>query len=92
MESYLSSFQMMYKSQFQKMDPPDWFVAPGSHIMTGFGAGLVSVASPPLRVYCGVEALTLLSRSLLSVSLWCGLRQSSGFLSIMHNKAGVLEE
>ncbi len=32
MESYLFSFQMMYKSQFRKMDPYDWFCAPGSHM------------------------------------------------------------
>ncbi len=25
MESYLFSFQMMHKSQFQKIDPYDWF-------------------------------------------------------------------
>ncbi len=32
MESYLFSFQMMHKSQFQKMYTYDWFCAPGSHI------------------------------------------------------------
>ncbi len=30
MESYLFSFQMMHKSQFHKIDPYDWFCAPGS--------------------------------------------------------------
>ncbi len=29
MESYLFSFQMMYKSQFWKIDPYDWFVVHG---------------------------------------------------------------
>ncbi len=24
--------QMMYKSQFQKIDPYDWFCGPGSHL------------------------------------------------------------
>ncbi len=33
MESYLFSFQMMHKSQFQKIDPYDWFCGPGSHIV-----------------------------------------------------------
>ncbi len=28
----MKSFQMMYKSQFQKMDPYDWFCGPGSHL------------------------------------------------------------
>ncbi len=32
MERYLFSFQMMHKSQFRKIDPYDWFCAPGSHI------------------------------------------------------------
>ncbi len=26
--------QIMYKSQFQKIDPYDWFCGPWSHIMT----------------------------------------------------------
>ncbi len=30
MESYLFSFQMMHTSQFHKIDPYDWFCAPGS--------------------------------------------------------------
>ncbi len=33
MESLLFSFQMMYKSQFQKIDTYDWFCCPGSHIL-----------------------------------------------------------
>ncbi len=33
MQSYLFSFQMMHKSQFRKIDPYDWFCAPGSDIM-----------------------------------------------------------
>ncbi len=28
MDSYLFSFQMMYKSQFRKIDPYDWFCRP----------------------------------------------------------------
>ncbi len=32
MESYLFSFQMMHTSQFHKIDPYDWFCAPGSHM------------------------------------------------------------
>ncbi len=31
-KGYLFSFQMMYKSQFQKNDPYDWFCGLGSHI------------------------------------------------------------
>ncbi len=31
-EYYLFSFQMMYKSQFQKIDPYDWFCGPGSQM------------------------------------------------------------
>ncbi len=31
-KAYLFSFQMMYKSQFQEIDPYDWFCGPGSHI------------------------------------------------------------
>ncbi len=34
MESYLFSFQMMHKSQFWKIDPYDWFCAPGSHMLS----------------------------------------------------------
>ncbi len=30
---YLFSFQIMYKSQFRKMYPYDWFCGPGSHII-----------------------------------------------------------
>ncbi len=32
MES-LFSFQMIYTSQFRKIDPNDWFCGPGSHIV-----------------------------------------------------------
>ncbi len=30
--TYLFSFQIMYKSQFRKIDPYDWFCGPVSHI------------------------------------------------------------
>ncbi len=33
MENCLFSFQMMHKSQFQKIDPYDWFCGPGSHLV-----------------------------------------------------------
>ncbi len=42
MESYLFSFQMMYKSQFQKIDPYDWFCAPGSQILSLFAKHLIA--------------------------------------------------
>ncbi len=31
-KEYLISFQMIYKSKFQKIDPYDWFCGPGSHM------------------------------------------------------------
>jgi len=31
-KDYLFTFQMMYKSQFQKIDPCDWFCGPWSHL------------------------------------------------------------
>ncbi len=31
-KAYLFSFRIMYKSQFQKTDPYDWFVVHGSHM------------------------------------------------------------
>ncbi len=39
MESYLFSFQMMYKSQ---IDPYDWFCAPGSHLFCLFAKYLIA--------------------------------------------------
>ncbi len=33
MESYLFSFQIMYTSQFWKIDPYDWFCGPGSQMV-----------------------------------------------------------
>ncbi len=35
MDAYLFSFQMMYKSQFRKIDPYDLFCGPGSHMYGG---------------------------------------------------------
>ncbi len=44
MKAYLFSFQMMYNSQFQKIDPYDWFCGPGSHIrMISEGLALMSI-------------------------------------------------
>ncbi len=34
MESLFIQFQMIYKSQFWKIDPYDWFCGPGSHMWT----------------------------------------------------------
>ncbi len=31
-KAYLFSFQVMYKSQFPKIDPYEWFCGPGSHM------------------------------------------------------------
>ncbi len=33
-KAYLFSIQIMYKSQFQNIDPYDWFCGPGSHMLT----------------------------------------------------------
>jgi len=33
MKAYLFSFQIMFTSQFQKIDTRDWFCGPGSHII-----------------------------------------------------------
>ncbi len=32
-KAYLFSSHMMYKSQFKKIDPYDWFCGPGSHLV-----------------------------------------------------------
>ncbi len=32
----MESFQMMYKSQFWKIYPYDWFCGPGSHIINKY--------------------------------------------------------
>ncbi len=34
---------MMYKSQFQKSDPYDWFCAPGSQMWKGFFAVILNL-------------------------------------------------
>ncbi len=45
---YLFSFQMMYKYQFKKTDPYDWFCGPGSQLN-------MSPASKGLSLHCRIK-------------------------------------
>ncbi len=44
--SYLFSCQMMYKSQFEKIDPHDWFCGPGSHMKTPANPRMLRMSRP----------------------------------------------
>ncbi len=52
MERYLFSFQMMYESQFWKIDPYDWFCAPGSQMVSSVFNGFHLDITVKLYIYC----------------------------------------
>ncbi len=68
MESYLFSFQMMYKSQFRKIDTYDWFCAPGSHI--NFIVRLLSLKSF-LHNSMFVAYSLQTDKTQFTVDIWC---------------------
>ncbi len=75
---------MMYKSQFRKIDPYDWFCGPGSHIRKHFTMSCVSSAAEQnetLRqgyyeiLFNMRRSVTLLHMS--KMNTWSGSRLSS---------------
>ncbi len=68
MESYLFSFQMMYKSQFQKMDLYDWFCAPGSHMCVNLTLSAARILKEAMT--CSEVSVSPVSRVMKSTNDW----------------------